>query len=73
MSLYNDKCEVFILFRQFFLLLQGLYPESHGIIDNRFYDAKIGKPFYSNNRDSVKDSRFWDAAEPVIAIILLCI
>ena len=42
---------------------QGLYPESHGIISNSFYDSQLKRFFYIGNPDAF-DSVWWDG-EPV--------
>ncbi len=39
----------------------GLYPESHGIIDNQMYDAKTGGRFSMETTDA----KWWDEAEPI--------
>lgn len=38
---------------------QGLYPESHGIIDNNMYDMKLGKSFYLSSTQK-DDPGWWD-------------
>lgn len=42
---------------------QGLYPESHGIVDNNMYDEKINDTFhiYTN----AKSNPAWWGGEPV--------
>jgi len=51
---YINKCCLFA---------QGLYPESHGIVDNEFYDPEFGEMFnYGGRNDS--DNRWW-LGEPV--------
>lgn len=47
-------------------LITGLFPESHGIVHNRFYDKYWNEFFlYSNKRDNV-DSLWYDVgAEPI--------
>ena len=53
----------FYCFRRLLILFQGLYPESHGIIDNNMYDMNIGKRFYLGSNTS-SDPRWW-GGEPV--------
>jgi len=43
---------------------QGLYPESHGIIDNLFYDLKFRERFQYIGRNH-SDNRWW-SGEPVV-------
>ncbi|CAG5126185.1 unnamed protein product [Candidula unifasciata] len=49
-------------------MVTGLYPESHGIIDNHFFDPDVNKtyiPLYQN-WSAVNDPRFYDTgAEPI--------
>jgi hypothetical protein len=45
------------------LLLQGLYPESHGIVDNNMYDTDIKEKF-SLSSPNASDPRWW-GGEPV--------
>lgn len=51
--------------------LQGLYPESHGIIDNNMYDHEIGKRFYLGSETSA-DPRWW-GGEPVSSIAVVVV
>jgi len=47
----------------FFMIFQGLYPESHGIIDNNMYDYSIGSLFGMGKKNA-SDPRWW-GGEPV--------
>lgn len=47
--------------------LQGLYPESHGIISNNMYDADIGEVFTLSSQTK-SDPRWW-GGEPVCNLI----
>ena len=40
-----------------------MYPESHGIVDNAFYDNILHENF--NAFDSTSDKTYWWLAEPV--------
>eukprot|EP00795_Rhopilema_esculentum_P001476 gene1476-15908_t len=42
-------------------IVTGLYPENHGIIDNRMFDPTNGTIF----EPGVKDERWWNKAEPL--------
>ena len=42
---------------------QGLYPESHGIIDNNMFDISLNSSFYLGSKSSL-DPRWWQG-EPV--------
>ena len=44
-----------------YTLAAGLYPSSHGIISNRFYDSKLNKTFTMRSKDSV----WFNNAEPI--------
>lgn len=50
----------------FTCLFQGLYPESHGIVDNSMYDEKINETFmlYGGNAE-VRSNPAWWGGEPV--------
>ena len=43
--------------------IQGLYPESHGIVNNAFYDTKLREQFYIGSRNQ-NDPKWW-RGEPV--------
>nr|CAH8822245.1 unnamed protein product [Trichobilharzia regenti] len=47
-------------FPSHYTMATGLYPESHGIVDNVFYDPIINATFYSRDPKSLKDSRFFN-------------
>lgn len=44
--------------------MTGLYPESHGIVGNTFYDPDLKDYFYYTNPDHSLDSKWW-GGEPV--------
>ena len=49
-----------------YTLITGLYPESHGIVHNRFYDTYWKEHFmYSNARDNVDPFWYDVGAEPI--------
>jgi len=48
-------------------ILQGLYPESHGIIDNTMYDHEHEEEFSLGSEESFHP--FWWGGEPVISEI----
>lgn len=48
--------------------LQGLYPESHGIVDNNMYDTEITEKF-SLSSPNATDPRWW-GGEPVSTTII---
>lgn len=50
-------------FPNHYSIVTGLYPESHGIIDNNMYDMEIGKRFYLGS-DTSADPRWW-RGEPI--------
>lgn len=53
-----------ITFPNHYTLVTGLYPESHGIVGNRFFDPTFNATFvYSKPEDNV-ESKWWNA-EPV--------
>ena len=49
-----------------YTMITGLYPESHGIVHNRFYDSHLDDHFwYDNTRDNVDPLWFDVGAEPI--------
>lgn len=53
------------------MILQGLYPESHGIVNNVFYDQHLNEIF-TLGRPMTFDPRWW-GGEPVSDnFIFLC-
>jgi len=44
------------------ILFQGMYPESHGIVNHVMFDETIGELF---NIDNAKNDARWWKAEPV--------
>jgi predicted AlkP superfamily pyrophosphatase or phosphodiesterase len=51
-------------FPNHFSLVTGLYPESHGIVGNTFYDPKFEEYFSYNNQKDLLESKWW-LAEPI--------
>lgn len=43
---------------------QGLYPESHGVVDNRMHDPHIKKDFNLNDSASITNPKWW-GGEPI--------
>ena len=46
-------------------ILTGLYPESHGIVDNVFWDPVYGEQFIFGYDCSNFDPKFYNASEPI--------
>jgi hypothetical protein len=44
-------------------IIQGLYPESHGIVNNNFYDTELKEKFFVRSPNAT-DSKWWEG-EPV--------
>jgi predicted AlkP superfamily pyrophosphatase or phosphodiesterase len=47
-----------------YTLVTGLRPDVHGIVANTMEDPRLGR-FTLGDRASVRDHRWWDAAEPI--------
>lgn len=45
-------------------IVTGLYPESHGIVGNSFYDPNLQDYFSYNRQEDLKESKWW-LAEPI--------
>jgi len=55
-----------LTFPNHFTLVTGLYPESHGVVGNTFWDPSVGKEFYYTDPDRSMQPEWW-AAEPIWA------
>ncbi|KAJ1770343.1 hypothetical protein EV179_000992 [Coemansia sp. RSA 487] len=52
-------------FPNHYTIVTGLYPGSHGIVSNEFYDTQLNSTFvYKDSRRNI-DSRWWENAEPI--------
>ena len=47
-----------------FTLVTGLYPESHGVVGNSFYDPELDEDFYYTDSSISMQSKWW-SAEPI--------
>jgi len=56
-------------FPNHYTLVTGLYPESHGIVSNTFYDPVLNKTFTISDTEAVSNAAFW-GGEPVTASCL---
>jgi predicted AlkP superfamily pyrophosphatase or phosphodiesterase len=55
-----------VTFPNHFTLVTGLYPESHGIVGNSFWDPEIGAEFYYTDPLRSMEAKWW-TAEPLWA------
>lgn len=53
-----------LTFPNHYTLVTGLYPDHHGIINNRFVDPVSGKRFVYNNAQTTEDPAWW-GGEPI--------
>lgn len=53
-----------VTFPNHFTLVTGLYPESHGVVGNTFWDPALQEEFYYTNQTSSMQAKWW-AAEPL--------
>lgn len=53
-----------ITFPNHYSIITGLYPESHEIISNQFYDPDLKANFSIRNGDAT-DPKWWDNGEPI--------
>lgn len=53
----------------FLLVSQGLYPESHGIIDNNMYDVNLNQHFSLSGTEKFEPS--WWKGQPVGLILVM--
>ncbi|RMD42482.1 hypothetical protein DV735_g2649, partial [Chaetothyriales sp. CBS 134920] len=55
-----------VTFPNHFTLVTGLYPESHGIVGNQFWDPELQEEFYYTDTQTSMQPKWW-TAEPVWA------
>ncbi len=53
-----------LTFPNHYTLVTGLYPDHHGIVNNRFSDPKSGAAFVYKQRDTTADPAWW-GGEPI--------
>lgn len=53
-----------LTFPNHYTLVTGLYPDHHGIVNNRFVDPASGKRFVYNNAKTTEDPAWW-GGEPI--------
>jgi predicted AlkP superfamily pyrophosphatase or phosphodiesterase len=53
-----------LTFPNHYTIVTGLYPDRHGIVNNRMIDAAIGKPFVYKDEDSIDNPAWW-GGEPL--------
>ena len=53
-----------LTFPNHYTLVTGLYPDHHGIINNRFYNPVTGKKFVYKEHDTISDPDWW-GGEPL--------
>ena len=53
-----------VTFPNHFTLVTGLYPESHGVVGNSFYDPELDEDFYYTDSSISMQSKWW-SAEPI--------
>ncbi|CAG8749069.1 15150_t:CDS:2, partial [Racocetra fulgida] len=53
-----------VTFPNHYTIATGLYPESHGIVGNEFYDPDLDDDFYYTNPNKSWDSKWW-GGEPI--------
>lgn len=54
-----------LTFPNHYTLVTGLYPESHGIVGNSFFDPLTQKEFYYTDPARSMTQEWWNAAEPL--------
>ena len=59
-----------LTFPNHYSMVTGLYPSSHGIVANMFYDPELQDDFNYRIPDKSWDPKWW-GGEPVCSILLL--
>ncbi|KAI9741626.1 MAG: ectonucleotide pyrophosphatase phosphodiesterase [Cirrosporium novae-zelandiae] len=57
-----------VTFPNHFTLVTGLYPESHGVVGNTFWDPSLQDEFYYTDTSNSMQPKWWDA-EPIWATL----
>ncbi|KAJ1997603.1 hypothetical protein H4R26_005774, partial [Coemansia thaxteri] len=52
-------------FPNHYTIVTGLYPGSHGIVANEFYDSKLNDSFSYKDVQKNLDSKWWEGGEPI--------
>ncbi|PIA18824.1 type I phosphodiesterase/nucleotide pyrophosphatase/phosphate transferase, partial [Coemansia reversa NRRL 1564] len=52
-------------FPNHYTIVTGLYPGSHGIVSNEFYDTEINATFVYKDNSSTVQSKWWEGGEPI--------
>lgn len=52
-------------FPNHYSMVTGLYPESHGIVSNKFFDPNFNETFTLSDPSCNTDGKWWDAGEPI--------
>ncbi len=59
-----QPCFPTVTFPNHYSMATGLYPENHGIVQNKFYDTELKQTYSIGDRNSVMDARFY-GGEPI--------
>jgi predicted AlkP superfamily pyrophosphatase or phosphodiesterase len=54
-----------LTFPNHYSIVTGLYPDHHGIVNNRFLDPVTGAKFVYNDRRTTDDPHWWSGGEPL--------
>lgn len=54
-----------LTFPNHYSIVTGLYPDHHGIVNNRFLDPKTGAKFVYNDRRTTNDPHWWAGGVPL--------
>jgi predicted AlkP superfamily pyrophosphatase or phosphodiesterase len=54
-----------LTFPNHYSIVTGLYPDHHGIVNNRFFDPATGAKFVYNDRRTTDDPHWWSGGVPL--------
>ena len=54
-----------VTFPNHYTIVTGLYPESHGVVGNSFWDADFGEEFYYTDPTRSMQPKWWSGGEPL--------
>jgi predicted AlkP superfamily pyrophosphatase or phosphodiesterase len=58
-------CFPSITFPNHYSIVTGLYPGSHGVVGNTYFDSRLNETFSYNNATQNAESKWWEGGEPL--------
>lgn len=58
-------CFPSVTFPNHYSIVTGLYPGSHGVVGNTYFDSRLNETFSYNNATQNAESKWWEGGEPL--------